>query len=197
MRILLIGATGTIGRAVATALAPRHVVIAAGRSSRSAPVDLADPASIRALLARVGAVDAIVSAAGQVGWAPLLDLTPEQWQFSVNHKLMGQVNLALIGQQYLNDGGSITLTSADVGLVHADMVRAAGGRNVWLVGGGELVAQHLARGLVDELLLTVVPVFLGGGAPLLPASLRTPLELIGTHPLGRGLVELRYRVPRP
>jgi NAD(P)-dependent dehydrogenase (short-subunit alcohol dehydrogenase family) len=111
MKILLVGAYGTVGRGVAAELGTRHDILAAGRKDAAVSLDLADAASISAAFERIGRVDAIVSAAGQVGWAPLLELTPEQWQFSVQNKLMGQVNLALIGQQYLNDGGSITLTS--------------------------------------------------------------------------------------
>ena len=131
MKILLVGAQGTVGRGVAAELGTRHDILAAGRKDAAVSLDLSDAASLRAAFERIGRVDAIVSAAGQVGWAPLLDLTPEQWQFSVNHKLMGQVNLALIGQQYLNDGGSITLTSGIVAEqpirygVDASMVNAA------------------------------------------------------------------------
>ena len=111
MKILLVGAHGTVGRGVAAELGARHDLLAAGRKDAAVSLDLADAGSIRAAFERIGRVDAIVSAAGQVGWAPLLELTPEQWLFSVNNKLMGQINLALVGQQYLNDGGSITLTS--------------------------------------------------------------------------------------
>ena len=111
MKILVVGARGTVGRGVAAELGQRHEVIGAGRNGADVTLDLADPASIRAALAPLGQLDAIVSAAGQVGWAPLLDLTPEQWAFSVANKLMGQVHLALVGQQFLRDGGSITLTS--------------------------------------------------------------------------------------
>ena len=111
MKILLVGARGTVGRGVAAELGRRHEVIAAGRSGADVTLDLADAASLRAALAPLGPLDAIVSAAGQVGWAPLLDLTPEQWAYSVANKLMGQVQLALVGQSFLRDGGSITLTS--------------------------------------------------------------------------------------
>lgn len=111
MKILLVGAHGTVGRGVAAELAQRHEIVDAGRRGASVTLDLADADSIRRALESVGPVDAIVSAAGQVGWAPLLELTPEQWAFSVANKLMGQVNLALVGQAYLRDGGSITLTS--------------------------------------------------------------------------------------
>jgi len=111
MKILVVGAQGTVGRGVAAELGARHEVIGAGRRGGAVTLDLADAASIRRALEPLGPLDAIVSAAGQVGWAPLLQLTPEQWAFSVANKLMGQVNLALIGQEYLRDGGSITLTS--------------------------------------------------------------------------------------
>ena len=56
-------------------------------------------------------MDAIVFAAGQVGWAPLLEMTAAQWAYTVSNKLMGQVNLALIGQGFRRDGGSLSLTS--------------------------------------------------------------------------------------
>ena len=111
MRILLVGAHGTVGQGVAAELGQRHEIIDAGRCSGSVRLDLADADSIRAAFEQVGQVDAVVSAAGQVGWAPLLDLTPAQWAYSVANKLMGQVTLALIGQRYLREGGSITLTS--------------------------------------------------------------------------------------
>lgn len=111
MKILVVGANGTVGRGVAAELRQRHEVLDAGRKGASVTLDLADRDSIRRALHKVGPLDAIVSAAGQVGWKPLLELTPEDWAFSVAHKLMGQVTLALVGQEYLRDGGSITLTS--------------------------------------------------------------------------------------
>lgn len=93
-------------------------------------------------------------------------------------------------------GADVRFTQADVASVHAEMVRAAAGRNVWLVGGGELAAQLAARGLVDEILLTVIPVVLGRGTPLLPVATRLDLELEELTRFGRGAVELRYRVRR-
>ena len=67
--------------------------------------------------------------------------------------------------------GDIRFVEGDVGPVHDEMVAAADGRNVWLVGGGELVGAFADRGLLDEILLGVQPVFLGAGAPLLPRRL--------------------------
>lgn len=110
MRILLIGATGTIGSAVASALAS-HDLILASHTKSAEQVDISEPASIRALLERVGTVDAIVSAAGSAAWKPLTALGDEDFAFSVSNKLMGQVNLIRYGMASLRDGGSITVTS--------------------------------------------------------------------------------------
>ncbi|QRO02153.1 dihydrofolate reductase [Archangium violaceum] len=93
-------------------------------------------------------------------------------------------------------GADIRFTTEDVGAVHEQMVRAAGEKNIWLMGGGNLVAQFSKRGLLDELLLGVAPVILGGGIPLLPARLPGPLELQGITRFGQGMVELRYEIPR-
>lgn len=147
MKILLVGALGTVGSAVAAELGGRHELVTAGRKGGDLRLDLADRHSIEAALAKLGTVDAIVSAAGQVGWAPLLDLTPEQWAFSLSNKLMGQVNLALIGQRHLRDGGSITLTS---GVLNHDPVAygaAASLANGGIEGFVRAAAVELPRGL--------------------------------------------------
>lgn len=147
MKILLVGALGTVGSAVAAELGGRHELVTAGRKGGDLRLDLADRHSIEAALAKLGTVDAIVSAAGQVGWAPLLDLTPEQWAFSLANKLMGQVNLALIGQRHLRDGGSITLTS---GVLNHDPVAygaAASLANGGIEGFVRAAAAELPRGL--------------------------------------------------
>jgi NAD(P)-dependent dehydrogenase (short-subunit alcohol dehydrogenase family) len=111
MRILLVGATGTIGRAVAAALRPRHDVVEASRHKARYHVDLADPDSIRSLYEDVGHVDAVVSAAGQAVWKPLAELTDADFAFGLRNKLMGQVNIVRIGVNWIRDGGSFTLTS--------------------------------------------------------------------------------------
>jgi NAD(P)-dependent dehydrogenase (short-subunit alcohol dehydrogenase family) len=111
MRILIVGATGTIGKAVAGALEGRHELVLASRSKSPERVDVSDPVSIRALFERVGRVDAVVSAAGEAAWKPLGELTDEDFAFSVRSKLMGQVNLVRAGAAAVGDGGSFTLTS--------------------------------------------------------------------------------------
>lgn len=111
MKILLIGAEGTLGRAVVDELGARHDIVRAGRSHGDLRLDLRDKASVQSALNKLGRVDAIASAAGKLAFAPLLELTDEQWALSLQDKLMGQVNLALLGVPHLNDGGSITLTT--------------------------------------------------------------------------------------
>jgi dihydrofolate reductase len=75
----------------------------------------------------------------------------------------------------------IEFTSTDVATVHAEMVRAAGDRNVWIVGGGDLAGQFADVGLLDEVLVTIAPVTLGAGAPLLPRRLELRLEELGRN----------------
>jgi NAD(P)-dependent dehydrogenase (short-subunit alcohol dehydrogenase family) len=110
LRVLLIGAGGTLGRAVAAELAGRVDLISAGRNSGDLRLDLTDADSVRAALAQAGPLDAVVSAAGNVHFAPLLDMRAEHWAVGNADKLMGQVNLSQLAAQYLRDGGSITLT---------------------------------------------------------------------------------------
>ena len=77
------------------------------------------------------------------------------------------------------------------------MLAAGGGKNVWLVGGGELVGQFHDRGLLDELIVTIAPVTLGAGKSLLPRAITTPpLELVSSEVYGP-FVQLRYTVGRP
>lgn len=111
MKILVVGATGTIGSAVADALAARHEVVRAGFSKAPVKVDIADAASIARMYESVGPVDAVVSAAGQAAFAPLAELTDEQFALCLQNKLMGQINLVRLGVGAVRDGGSFTLTS--------------------------------------------------------------------------------------
>ena len=113
MRILVVGATGTIGKAVAAALGRDHEVLGASRKS-NIPVNIADPESIRAMYRAVGPVDAVVSAAGDARFAPLIKLSDEDFEYSFRNKLMGQVNLVRFGLDAVRDGGSFTVTSGSL-----------------------------------------------------------------------------------
>lgn len=93
-------------------------------------------------------------------------------------------------------GADIRVTSQDVSAVHAEMVAAAGERDVWLMGGGDLVGQFDDAGLLDRLMVSVAPVTLGAGAPLLPRDIRSDrLTLTGVTQAGQ-FAELAYDVKR-
>jgi NAD(P)-dependent dehydrogenase (short-subunit alcohol dehydrogenase family) len=111
MKILIVGATGTIGAAVSQALEAQHEVLRASHSRSAFAVDLADRSSIRRLFARIGPLDAVVCAAGQAAFRPLLALSDADFALGLTNKLMGQVNLVRLGVETLADGGSFTLTS--------------------------------------------------------------------------------------
>lgn len=114
MKIVLIGASGTIGKAVNKELSARHEVVSVGSSSGDYQADIADIAQVRALFEKVGKVDAVVVTAGDLHFGALAELQPEHFQVGIDSKLMGQVNVAQVAQEYLNDGGSITLVSGIV-----------------------------------------------------------------------------------
>ena len=87
----------------------------------------------------------------------------------------------------------VEFTSAPVADVHARMASAAGGRNVWLVGGGDLVGQFADEGLLDEVLVSIAPVTIGGGAQLLPRRIELRLEELGRN---GDFASARYTVVR-
>jgi NAD(P)-dependent dehydrogenase (short-subunit alcohol dehydrogenase family) len=110
VKIVVIGATGTIGKAVAEALAARHEVVRVSR--RGTPrADLEDAGSLARLFEAVTGVDAAVCCAGSAAFKPLAQLSDADFEVGLRSKLMGQVNLARVALRHLRDGGSITLTS--------------------------------------------------------------------------------------
>lgn len=110
MKILVIGASGLVGGGAAAALSRDHEVIRASRSG-DVSVDLRDPDSIARMYDEVGSVDAVVSCAGHVTFKPLGDMTRDDFESSINDKVMGQVELVTQGLSRVSDGGSFTLTS--------------------------------------------------------------------------------------
>jgi NAD(P)-dependent dehydrogenase (short-subunit alcohol dehydrogenase family) len=110
VRILVVGASGRLGSAVVAALAGRHEVVEASRSSAHF-VDLRNPASIAGLYSSVGTVDAVVCTAGKTPYGALAELTSEDWLAGVRDKLLGQVELVRLGIAHVSDGGSFTLVS--------------------------------------------------------------------------------------
>ena len=93
-------------------------------------------------------------------------------------------------------GADVQFFAGDVRDVHRSAIEAASGSNVWLLGGGDVAAQFAQHGLIDELILTIVPVLLGSGKRLHPdVAVTTPLRLVDTHRFDNGAIELRYVSP--
>jgi NAD(P)-dependent dehydrogenase (short-subunit alcohol dehydrogenase family) len=115
MKILLIGANGTIGKMLKPAFTKKHEVITAGRTSGNIQVDISSVSSIKQMFEQVKGIDACVCVAGDSYTGNLLTLTENELNVGIRNKLLGQANLVLIGQNYLSDNGSFTLTSGKTG----------------------------------------------------------------------------------
>ncbi|MFS2175240.1 short chain dehydrogenase [Rhizobium pisi] len=113
MKIVVIGASGDVGRFVVEELARdgKHDIIRVGRTQGDYQVDIASDESVDALFKKIGRIDAIIVAAGNVILAPIAEMTTANFHKGLQDKLLSQVRVALVGQHYLNDRGSITLTS--------------------------------------------------------------------------------------
>jgi NAD(P)-dependent dehydrogenase (short-subunit alcohol dehydrogenase family) len=130
MRILVVGGEGTVGRAATSDLKKRHEIVTAGRNSGDITVDVMDEASVAAMFKAAGAIDAVITTTGHTHFGPVAEMTPELFRKGLNDKLMGQINVALIGQHHITAGGSITLTS---GVTNRDFIRK--GANAASVNG--------------------------------------------------------------
>jgi NAD(P)-dependent dehydrogenase (short-subunit alcohol dehydrogenase family) len=166
MKVMVIGASGTIGKAVVEQLGQRHEIVAVGSRSGEYQADIADIAQVKALFAKVGKLDAVVVAAGALHFAPLASFKPEDFYVGLNSKVMGQVNVAMVAQEYLNDGGSITLTS---GIVAEEPIRngaSASMVNSAVEGFARGAAIELPRGLrINVVSPTVLEESMGSYGP--------------------------------
>jgi NAD(P)-dependent dehydrogenase (short-subunit alcohol dehydrogenase family) len=143
MKIIVIGATGTIGKAVVEALKAQHDVIPVSRSSGEHRVDITSKASLERAFAAIGEVDAIVCAAGSAVFKPLDQLSDDDFRTCLDDKLMGQVNVVRTGLRYLRPGGSVTITS---GVLAQEPT--VGGAAISMVNGG---LEGFVRGAAFEL----------------------------------------------
>lgn len=113
----------------------------------------------------------------------------EQWPYTQPAWVFSSRSLPLV------EGADIRLVRGDVRPVHAEMRAAAGSRNVWIVGGGELAGQFHDAGLLDEIIVQVASVTLGRGKQLFPRRVTSPpFRLVSTRRVGTGFAELRYEV---
>ncbi|WPU66590.1 short chain dehydrogenase [Peredibacter starrii] len=147
MKIVIVGATGTIGKRVTEFLSEGHEVITVGKTSGQFQVDIADPKSIRALFEKIGKFDALVSTTGDVAFVPLKDLTNDHWEVGIRNKFLGQVNLVQIGKEYINEGGSFTLTSGILSQTFIAAGTSATSINRAVEGFAQAAAAEIGRGI--------------------------------------------------
>jgi len=147
MKVIVIGATGTIGSAVVRALGSRHDVIPVSFSKSRITVDIADKISITKMFEKTGRVDAVISAAGLAKFGPMTSLTDADFALGINNKLMGQVNLVRGGMDSINDNGSITLTSGILSRKPMEGSAAISLVNAALEGFGRAAALEMPRGI--------------------------------------------------
>jgi len=139
MKIVVFGATGSVGAAVVHELSPRHEVIKVGKTSGDFQCDVIDEESLHALFKTIGKFDALVAALGTVHFEVFEKMTNSLYQIGLQDKLMGQINLVLVGREYINDKGSFTLTS---GILAKDPIRA--GTSASMVNGAIEAFAHAA-----------------------------------------------------
>ena len=147
MKVVVIGATGTIGRAVVQAIGNRHEVIPVSFSKSAITVDIENKTSITRMFEAIGRVDAVISAAGLAKFGPITSLTDADFALGLDSKLMGQVNLVRVGMDHVNDNGSFTLTSGI--LSHRPMKGSAAISlvNSAIEGFGRAAALEMPRGI--------------------------------------------------
>ncbi len=145
MKIILVGASGDVGRAAFAELSQRHDIIRVGRNSGDVRADISDLGSIEAMYEEVGTFDALVSATGHVHFALLAEQTNASLKLGLEAKVMGQINLVLAGMRWLAGKGSFTLTS---GVLDRDPVVA---------GTGAALANGALAGFVKSAAIEMPP----------------------------------------
>ena len=111
MKIIIVGATGTMGKHLVTAFQKDHEIIRVARKHADIETDITSASSLENMFRQTGSFDALVSTAGPTYVGPWKNLTDKEFRKGIEGKLMGQINLVLIGQHYINQAGSFTLIS--------------------------------------------------------------------------------------
>lgn len=130
MRVIIVGATGTIGKHVTARLQERHDVIKVGSKSGDIQMDMTSRDSIEAMYKKAGSFDALVSVAGGAYFGPFNEMKEEDFYTGIRSKMMGQINLVMVGKDYVNEKGSFTLTT---GILSEEPIR--GGTGLSFVNG--------------------------------------------------------------
>jgi NAD(P)-dependent dehydrogenase (short-subunit alcohol dehydrogenase family) len=159
MKVLIIGGHGTIGKTVAAALAHRHEIIIAGRNSGDVQVDITSPSSIEDMFRQLQQVDACICTAGTGYYGDFAGMREEHMMPGIRGKLLGQLNIVLIGKDYVTEGGSFTLTSgiaAEMPARNGTCVAMINGAvNSFVLGAAQELKQDkrinaVSPGLVDD-----------------------------------------------
>jgi NAD(P)-dependent dehydrogenase (short-subunit alcohol dehydrogenase family) len=203
MKIVVIGATGTIGKEVVKALAHQHQIVRVGRHSGNFQVDIASKASIEQLFPKIGPFDAVICTAGEARAGRLAELTDEDFMLGLTSKLMGQVNVVRVGRQYINKDGSFTLTSGVLSQEPMPGTAAISLVNAAVEAFARTAALDLDRGLrinaVSPVWATETLQALGmDAAPKMPAAQFVPAyrESVEGHRTGE-VLDVRDFVPEP
>lgn len=147
MRIIVIGATGTIGTEIVKHLETDHDIVKVGNTRGDHQVDIGSKSSIEDLFKKVGEFDAVVSAAGLAKFGSLDELTDEDFMLGLTNKCMGQINLVRIGKEHIRDNGSFTLTSGVLSQEPMPGSAAISPTNAAIEGFVRAAALELDRGL--------------------------------------------------
>jgi len=147
MKILIIGGKGTIGKRVSEHFSKKHELIIGGRNSGDIIVDIADSKSIEAMFESIGNVDAVVCIAGEAKWGAFDAMTEEDYHIGLKSKLMGQVNLVRIGQNYINKGGSFTLSTGILADHPVELTTSAAMVNGGIHSFAKAVSLELKNGI--------------------------------------------------
>ncbi|HTJ13025.1 MAG TPA: short chain dehydrogenase [Dinghuibacter sp.] len=152
MKIIIVGASGTLGKRITAYFEKDHEVVRVGSKSGDVQANITDSASIEAMYKKVGPFDALICAAGEGHFGPLDEMTGAHFRIGLESKLLGQVNLVLIGQHYVRPKGSFTLTG---GILADDPVPM--GANLSAVNGGlEAFARAAAIELASGVRVNVI-----------------------------------------
>lgn len=152
MKILIIGGSGVIGRAVHETLKDNHEILIAGPHQSQYAVDMTSTESIQQLFQNTGELDAMVITAGKTHFEPITKFDTAGYQFGLNNKLMGQIRIVLEGMAYLKSHGSFTLTS---GVINRDPIY--GGTSAAMVNGAiDSFVQSAALELPNSIRINAV-----------------------------------------
>lgn len=162
MRVIVIGGTGTVGSAVVKELSSRHEVVPIGHNTGNLICDMRSEDSIRKFFEKIGEFDAVVVTAGNVPFEELSRMNADSFRAGIEYKLLGQINIVLIGSKFIRDGGSFTLTS---GILSSEPIRVGAVASTVNAGIDGFV-QSAAIGLPHIRINAVSPTILTESLPL-------------------------------